>query len=471
MPWLLNALYLLLGCLLSPWLVYRAFRTGRPKGSSAQKFFGLIPASANLSKSGLHSSRSHGEAVIWMHGVSVGEVQLLKPLYDELLLRNPDATFAISTTTPTGMELAKKLFVDELVFYFPFDFTWSVTRVLNTIKPSILVLGELELWPNLIALSRKRDVPVCVVNGRLSERSFRGYYKHRWLTRSMFRKLSLVAAQDTTYADRFVACGVEQDRVYVTGSTKFDNVIFDRHHQHVDNLRRLVGLDSSKTVWIVGSTQAPEERAAVEAFKILRSEFPELRLVVVPRHQDRFESVFQELQCLGVDPLRMSTLHGNVATSDWQVCLVDAIGELRWWWGLADIALVGGSFGARGGQNMLEPAAYGANVAFGPNTSNFRDIAEILLKADGATRLSQLTEILPWTREQLKNPEPGRCRGRNSQAIIRKHQGALKRTAEALQTIIEQTAASPHEAGVQCLGERLSDRLGERSESIPSREI
>ncbi len=471
MPWLLNALYLLLGSLLSPWLVYRAFRTRRPRGSWTQKFLGFVPAaSANSSNVGLHS-RCGGETVIWMHGVSVGEVQLLKPLFDELRIRNPDAKFAISTTTPTGMELAKKLFVDELVFFFPFDFTWSMTRALNSIKPTILVLGELELWPNLIALLHKRHVPVCVVNGRLSERSFRDYYKHRWVTRSMFTKLRLVAAQDTTYADRFVACGVEQDRVYVTGSTKFDNVIFDRHHQHVDNLRRLVGLDDSETVWIVGSTQAPEERCAVEAFKILSSEFPDLRLVVVPRHQDRFESVFQELQSLGVDPLRMSTLRGEVAKSDWQVCLVDTIGELRWWWGLADIAIVGGSFGDRGGQNMLEPAAYGANVAFGPNTSNFRDIAEILLRADGATRLSELTEMLPWTREQLRNPEPGRDRGTNAQAIIRKHQGALKRTAEALQTIIEQTAARPREAGVQYSDERLSDRFSERSESIPSREI
>lgn len=429
MPWLLNVLYLLLLIVASPWLIYRAIRTGRYREGWQQKFFGFLPATL--------SEKLNGEKLIWLHGVSVGEVQLLKPLLEQLRLRIPDATFVLSTTTSTGMELAKKILAHESLIYLPFDFTWGVNRVLRTLQPTVLVLGELELWPNLINSAYRRGVPIAVVNGRLSERSFRGYVKFSWFTHSMFNKLGLVAAQDSTYAERFMACGVPVERIRVTGSTKFDNVVFDRQHEQVESLRKLVGLDASHQVWIVGSTQSPEERFSAEAFLALRAEFPALRLIVVPRHQERFEAVYRELQELGVDPLRRSLVRQEISARDWQVLLVDTIGELRWWWGLADLALVGGSFGDRGGQNMLEPAAYGANVAFGPNTSNFRDIADLLLRGESAMRLAQLDEILPWAREQLANPELGRNRGAKAQTIVKLHQGAMLRTVESLLTIIE----------------------------------
>ena len=434
MSWLLNALYLTLGLIVSPWLVYRAVRTGRYRDGWSQKLLGRVPSTV--------TEKLRTQPVIWMHGVSVGEVQLLKPLVEQLAARNPNASFVISTTTSTGMELARKLFPNHPLIYFPLDFTWSVNRVLRSLKPSILVLGELELWPNLIAAAYRHDVPIAVVNGRLSARSFKGYSKHRWLTISMFNKLSLVAAQDVTYAERFVACGVPSDRVQVTGSTKFDNVIFDRHHPQVEALRRLVGLDDTNRVWIAGSTQSPEERECALAFKMLIAEFPQLRLIVVPRHPDRFESVYRELQELGLDPLRRSLVNRDISANDWRVLLVDTIGELKWWWGMAEVAIVGGSFGDRGGQNMLEPAAYGANVAFGPNTVNFRDISELLLQGSGATRLTQLAEILPWMREQLRDNVPGKIRGESAQRIVRQHQGAMERTVTALQSIIERPSSN-----------------------------
>jgi 3-deoxy-D-manno-octulosonic-acid transferase len=277
------------------------------------------------------------------------------------------------------------------------------------------------------------------VNARLSERSFRGYEKFGWLTKAMFRKLHLVAAQDPTYAERFVRCGVPRERVRVTGATKFDNVLFDRHCEAVERLRTLVGLDASHHVWIVGSTQSPEEAVATRAFIELRKGYPNLRLIVVPRHPERFDEVYRVLEQSGVHPLRRSAIRENVSANDWQVLLVDTVGELRWWWGLADTAIVGGSFGARGGQNMLEPAAFGANVAFGPNTSNFRDISEMLLVGGGAARIEGLEHILPWMREQLSGPELGMQRGHIAQTLVRKHQGALSKTVDELQTIINGT--------------------------------
>ena len=429
MPWLLNLIYVIVLLFASPWLLYRAVTTGRYREGWSQKLLGRVPQSLIA-----HIGR---KPVVWLHGVSVGEVQLLKPLLEQLREKNPETCFVVSTTTQSGMDLAKKLFPSESLFYFPFDFTWSVRRVIAKLKPTVIVLGELELWPNLIHAATKREIPIAVVNARLSAGSFRGYQRFGWLTRRMFTKLRLVAAQDDTYAKRFVDCGVPTERVRVTGSTKFDNVTFDRHCAQVEQLRTLLGLDASHVVWIVGSTQSPEEVVAVEAFNSLRNTYPSFRLIVVPRHPDRFEEVFRELQGTGAGPIRRSLLTANVSPKDWRVLLVDTVGELRWWWGLANIAIVGGSFGSRGGQNMIEPAAYGANVAFGPNTSNFKDICEILLEGGGAARIDGLDQILPWINDQLKRPEPGQKRGQNAQELVRQHQGALARTVEALQVIID----------------------------------
>ncbi len=428
MPWVFNLIYLVALLIASPWLLYRSIKRGFREGWR-QKLLGLVPGSLVDP----HDARP----TVWLHGVSVGEIQLLKPLWDKLRDAHPQTRFVVSTTTQSGMALAQKLFPPEVLFFFPFDFTWAVHRVLNTIKPSAIVLGELELWPNLIQTATQLRIPIAVVNARLSLGSFRGYQRFQWLTQGMFRRLHWVAAQDATYAQRFIDCGVPVDRVQVTGSTKFDNVNFDRKCTQVEQLRTLVGLNESQVVWIVGSTQSPEELTAAIAYMSLREANPNLRLIVVPRHPDRFDAVFHELQATGLSPIRRSLLNGPISADDWQVLLVDTVGELRWWWGLADIAIVGGSFGTRGGQNMLEPAAFGANVAFGPNTSNFRDICEILLDGGGAERLLELEQIQPWMRDQLARPEPGRQRGQKAQELIRAHQGALERTVAGLQAIIE----------------------------------
>ena len=435
MPWLLNLVYAAFLVAASPWLLYRAITTGRYREGWSQKLLGSVPRSVTKDLG--------GKPVVWLHGVSVGEVQLLKPLLEQLRQKNPETCFVVSTSTQSGMDLAKKLYPSASLFYLPFDFTWAVQRALARIQPQLLVLGELELWPNLIGCATKQNVPIAVVNARLSERSFRGYQRFGWLTKSMFQKLHLVAAQDPTYADRFIRCGVPSERVKVTGSTKFDNVTFDRHNEHVEQLGKLVGLDTSHHVWIVGSTQSPEEAAACRAFIELKDSHPNLRLIVVPRHPERFDEVYRELEALEVHPLRRSLIGESGVTKDWQVLLVDTVGELRWWWGLADTAIVGGSFGSRGGQNMIEPAAYGANVAFGPNTSNFKDISEMLLDGGGAQRIEGLEQILPWMREQLIRPELGKQRGQKAQELVKKHQGALSKTVEELQAIIDRPQTSP----------------------------
>lgn len=413
--------------------MYRRIRTGRYRTGKLEKLFGPSPKRLPA------EWRSSQATVIWLHGVSVGEIQLLAPIVAGLKRLLPTARFAISTTTESGMELAKKLFTDDLLFFYPLDFSFAVNRALDLLKPSLIVLGELELWPNLLTLAHKRGIPTSVINGRLSERSYLRYQAFLFLVRPMFERLDLVLAQTETYAKRFIECGAGRDRTTVVGSVKFDNVTFDRQAVEVCKFRAMIGQHSTDEqaaiIWTMGSTQIGEEDAAVDAFCELRATYPNLRLIIVPRHPERFDQVYALLCQRPVRVIRRSAVV-QLEIGQWDVLLVDTIGELRWWWGVTDIAIVGGSFGARGGQNMLEPAAFGANVAFGPNTSNFRDVVERLLEADAAVRLFDLNGIRPWVQQQLDSPEIGVERGKRAQEVVASQQGALSKTCCHLERLI-----------------------------------
>lgn len=453
--WIRNLIYLIALAALSPWLVYRAIKTGRYREGLRQKFFGLSLRDLTYRKTRVHvqsewmgglleepkeaeyelhclTSPSKRKRAIWLHGVSVGEIQLLVPLAKRLASEFPEHRIAISTTTKSGMELARRLLSEYDLFYFPFDFSWAIRATIDSLQPSMIVLSELELWPNLIDVAHARDIPLTVVNGRLSERSCRGYLRFSRITRPMFAKLHLVAAQNEEYRQRFVQCGCDEDSVEVTGSVKFDNVNFDRNCSEADRLRSLAGITSDSRVVVVGSTQAEEELVAAEAYLQAKSRYPNAKLIVIPRHPDRFEDVFAKLTLLDCKVVRRSGLEDYVDQDEWDILLVDSVGELRYWWALAEVALVGGSFGARGGQNMLEPAAYGVNVAFGPNTANFRDIATRLLEDDAAIRLQGLDEIEPWLWQQLNDPGPGIERGKNAVRLIAEQQGALEKTVQVV---------------------------------------
>ncbi|MFO1063913.1 MAG: 3-deoxy-D-manno-octulosonic acid transferase [Pirellulales bacterium] len=414
----------------SPYLLWRSIRTGRYRSGWSERLAGRVPE--------LDRDRQS----IWLHGVSLGEVQLLVPIVEQLNVRYPQFEVVLSTSTMTGMEVACKRLPDTKVFTFPWDFSWAMQTAVRRLRPALIVLGELEVWPHLVATAHRDHVPVAVVNGRLSDRSFRGYQRFRRLLKPTFSKLSLVAAQNEETAFRFVQLGTSSERVSAVGSLKFDNVNADRFAPEVERLRKLVGLEDPHRVLIAGSTQSPEEVTAARAWMAVHRDHGNSKLIVVPRHPERFDAVYNELQELGLNVVRRSQLNEPIACRDWDVLLVDTVGELRWWWGLADCALVGGSFGTRGGQNMLEPAAYGASVAFGPNTSNFRDIVRPLKKADAVVELAQLSDIETWFRSQLESPADGRARGLRAKQFIATQQGATRRTLEALDELLRRSL--PH---------------------------
>ncbi|MBL9081094.1 MAG: 3-deoxy-D-manno-octulosonic acid transferase, partial [Planctomycetales bacterium] len=238
MPYLLNILYLLLLVAASPWLIYAAVRHGKYREGFREKFLGLVPR------------REGSESCVWLHAVSVGEVNLLGVLIKELRGRRPNQAIVVSSTTRTGLELARKKYPDVTTFYCPLDFSWSVRAALRRVRPSLLVLAELELWPNLIGAAVDAGVKVAVVNGRLSEKSFRGYARIRPVMRRLLNKLSLVAVQNDEYRARFAALGCDDARLVTTGSLKFDGATGDRRNPATRRLADLAGFSDQDVVFL-----------------------------------------------------------------------------------------------------------------------------------------------------------------------------------------------------------------------------
>ena len=271
------------------------------------------------------------------------------------------------------------------------------------IRPTVLALVELELWPNLIRAAKRSGAKVAIINARLSTRSYRGYRCLRGPLGPTLRSIDAVAAQDADYARRFVELGVPGDRVSVTGSVKYDGLESDRNNDRTRQLREELGLSHADLVFVAGSTMEGEEAAALAAYRAARSQHPRLRLVLVPRHAERFDSVAAWLVEQGETVVRRSQLaRGDDCPPGGRgagaVILIDTIGELAAVWGLADVAFVGGSLlPGRGGQNMMEPAAYGASVMFGPYTANFRETVEQLLTRNAARRVADADELIAET--------------------------------------------------------------------------
>ncbi|KAA1261952.1 3-deoxy-D-manno-octulosonic acid transferase [Rubripirellula obstinata] len=422
-----NFLYACLLTLVSPIIAYRMIRFGRYKRGVGEKFLGLSCDRAN-------QIRGDKKGCLWIHAVSVGEVNLLPSLVAKLKERRPDLAVAISTSTDTGYDLAVKSFGKDNVFFFPLDFTWAVSRTLANLKPEQLILTELELWPNLVRLATDQGCPVRIINGRLSEKSAASYQRFAKFIRPTFARFDWVGCQDEEIKQRFEECGVPANRMSVTGSIKFDNAPHRRDTETVMRLSQWSGIDPWQRVWIMGSTQEGEEAIALSVYQRLTEQQPELRLVIVPRHVERFDAVADLIKAKGFIPHRRSS-DPSLHRQGWEaerVILVDTIGELRDWWGVGPIATVGGSFGSRGGQNMLEPAGYGSAVSFGPNTKNFRVIADGLIAAGGAVRVADEEELHHFVRRCLNNIPAADSLGRSAQTVVESHRGATKRTLDAL---------------------------------------
>jgi 3-deoxy-D-manno-octulosonic-acid transferase len=452
---LLNILYIFLLVIYSPILIYSALFYGKYRAGFKEKFFGRV-----IKRSKVVKGTGGKEYVVWFHAVSVGEVRVLRPLLRMIREQHPDWCCVISTTSRTGMDVAVQNYGNDWkLFYCPIDFSWSVEKAMRRLQPDLLVLTEQEFWPNLIDAAKRHGVKIAVINARFSEMGYKRYLWIRSFIGAMLRKIDAIAVQSETYAGWFHRLGALADAIHITGSMKFDGVVFDRDNSETTRLRRLAGILPEDVVFVAGSTQSPEEMIAVECYNNLKLDFPNLRLIIVPRHAERFEEVSRLLESMSAHWERRSLLedkeNGSVSkddkieiienqivggSSNKSVCprilLVDKMGELGAWWGMAAIAFVGGSFGTRGGQNMIEPAAYGAAVCFGSNTKNFRDIVELLLRADGARVVHDKRELELFIRNCLESEQFANSLGTNAQNLVKEQLGATEKTLTILKDLL-----------------------------------
>jgi 3-deoxy-D-manno-octulosonic-acid transferase len=384
-----------------------------------------------------------GRPVVWLHCVSVGEAQAARPLARALSEEYPGHALVVSTTTLTGQRVAREAFAGQaaLVFYFPFDWAWSVRRALRAVNPSVVLLMETELWPRFFRECRRRGVSVALVNGRISEKSFGRYKLIRPFIRRVLADLSLAAAQSKADASRLVELGLAPGRVRATGNVKFD--IEETHaHPLTEELRRRFLFSKDRPLVVAASTHEPEERVALEAFRLLSSKAKRPRLLVAPRHPERFGEVAALVEASGLTWARRT---GGPRESDGgcDVILLDSIGELRAVYPLAEVVFVGGSVARVGGHNVLEPALDARAIVTGPNTSNFKAIVAALLERDALVQLPHTQDQQDAARElaralgELLDDEVRRRRtGERARAVLEENRGATARTVELLAPLL-----------------------------------
>ncbi len=429
MPYLLNLLYGIGLLILSPWLAARSFMTGRYRQGLSHKLFGARPVSL-----------PEGTPVAWFHGVSVGEIHLLDTVVKAFRKRHPQWHCVVSTTTDTGMVEAAKKFADLTVIYWPFDFSWAVNRTLNALRPKLIVLAESELWPNFLLAASKQNVPVMLINGRISPRSARRYRLFGKLGRMLLlSRIAKFAMQSSAYAGLLQEIGIAAQKIAVTGSVKYDGVLGDKNNPQTRRLADQLGLAACDVIWVAGSTHAPEEQIVLDVFSRLRATHPKLRLLLVPRSPDRFDEVARLIERSGMSFIRRSQLTGLPVERP-AVILLDTMGELNAAWGLADIGFTGGSLdGRRGGQSMIEPAGLGVPVVFGPFVWNFRDAAERLIEAKAAVKVGTSEQMYEELLRMLDDETVRRRMGEAARSLVLEQQGATQRTLDGMDEVIAST--------------------------------
>ena len=386
----------------------------------------------------------HDQPVIWIHCVSVGETEAARPLVKALLDRFPSHRLVVSTTTVTGQKVARNAFRDQAtaVFYFPIDWAWTVRRVLRALHPSAVLIMETELWPHLLRECRERDIPVAIVNGRISETSFRRYILIRSFMRRVLDDLSIALMQSERDAERIREMGLVSDRILTTGNVKFDSAEAITDEALVLSLgeRFDLGADAAPLI-VAGSTHAPEETVVIEAFQQLRRLHPRARLLIAPRHPERFAEVAALLKKSGLHWVSRS---GEQAPDDvrCEAILLDTVGELRAVYSLAKVAFVGGSIVPHGGHNLLEPASLGVAVVTGPHTGNFTAITKALVEQDAVVQLpdapsSETTAALSSVVSELLADEHRRSEmGRRAMTVCDQNRGATERTLKVLESLL-----------------------------------
>ncbi|HEY5298501.1 MAG TPA: 3-deoxy-D-manno-octulosonic acid transferase [Verrucomicrobiae bacterium] len=424
---LYNILFIIFFWLSAPYYFWRMRRRGNWRRDFTQRF-GKFDASLKQALTNRH--------VLWLHAVSVGEVNLCTQLIRALEPRVPNLKIVVSTTTTTGMgELRQRLPAHVSKIYYPIDRRKYVSRALATINPQAVVLVEAEVWPNFIWRVKKLALPLFLVNARLSARSYPRYKKLGFLFRQLFAAFDGVGCQNQDDAARLCEIGCRPESIRVVGNLKFDAAKLDEQQNlNVPALLRQLGVPPDAPILVAGSTHDGEEKILAELARNLRAQFPKLFLILVPRHFERCREVGRQLRERGVKFFWRSEISAEtkLGEGEMECLLVNTTGELRFFYGQATVVFVGKSLTAEGGQNPIEPGALGKAMVFGPNMQNFSEVAKSFVAKNAAIQVSDAKNLERVIGDLLADETRRADLGRNARAVIAENRGAMERTVEMI---------------------------------------
>ncbi len=378
---------------------------------------------------------------VWIHAVSVGEVMAVKNFVKKFSAGFPEKKIVFSTTTRTGSAVAAKVFGGEIrKFYFPVDFSFVVKRVVSIINPSAVLIMETEIWPNLILELSKNGIPVVLINGRISNRSFGGYRKIKIFFEGILKKISLFCMQTETDAGNIKALGAPENRVKVTGNMKFD-IETEIRPTRSDNLSDLVGRKvsgSGNRLFVAGSTHGGEEEMILQAYAKLAREFRNLRLLIAPRHIDRSAAIKKIAAGMGFEGIFMSDFKKSPENdiSGKKVLILDTLGDLKGIFGRAEVVFMGGSLVKRGGHNIVEPAMFGKPIVFGPYMFNFRDMARLFLEKKAALEVADKEGLTEELEVLLRDRKKAETLGQNAKKLLDEQRGATEKNVDEITRFI-----------------------------------
>lgn len=433
-PLLLDLLYIPIALLYLPVLLYQMAVLKKNRRGWGERLGGV-------------PRRAGHRPCIWIHAVSLGEVNATRRLAEEIESRLPGCAIALSTTTDTGYAAARRHYPEHIVFRYPLDFSFAVRRALDRIRPDAVVLMELEAWPNFVGLAARRGIPVGIANGRVTEaRSMRRYRRPliRGLARRMFSQLAWTAAQNETYAARFAELGARRESICVTGSMKYDTAVIGDCIPGDAELAEAMGIDRAAPLVVAGSTGPGEEAIVLEAYAALRARFPGLQLAIIPRKPERFEETARLIETRGYVCRRRSRCPDGAAEAidpgarrgeaerGGTLFLGDTLGELRKFYALAEAVFVGRTLVPLGGSDLMEVAALGRPMCFGPHVENFAEAAEALLAAEAAMRVPEAGALADVLGRLLEDRDSARRMGALAREVVRRNTGATRKTVDLL---------------------------------------
>jgi 3-deoxy-D-manno-octulosonic-acid transferase len=423
---LYNLAYPLVLVVMLPWLVRRMVRRGKYRHKFGQRF---AIYSRRVRR------RLQGGGRTWVHAVSVGEVLIAMKLIRRLRERDPRRRFVLSTTTSTGFVLANEQRCEWLEpIYNPLDFFWFTRRALGLIRPDKIILVEAEVWPNLVCQARVRGIPIALVNARLSPRSESRFRTFRAVTSPIFNQLDVICVQEPEDVARWQSLGVSAKRIAHTGSIKFDDALSSsREPRNFQAILSAIGVPTTAPVLLGASTHKGEEAALGRVYIALKTEFPDLLFISVPRHAERAKEVRDDLEALGLHVVNRTEIQNPKSKiQNPNVLLVDSTGELRDWYACATIVFVGKSLLSTGGQNPAEPIVAGRPVLFGPHMQNFAVLVHGLLRAEGAVEIPDEASLPGAISPLLRDADARAALVRQGQSVIASHRGATDRTCDIL---------------------------------------